>query len=137
MMGWPKFAIGHARTHAAENDRKSVVGSVDLDLLQRAPGQEGRRRANERYKPADGEPGGNPDHVLFSDSNVDEAFGKELLELTEVARADAVVADRDNARIRLGKFDERLSEGLTAIERLDLRGRQVVHQTSSLRASST
>src|SRR4249919_1169024 len=105
MMGRPKFAIGHSRTHAAENDRQSVIGRVDLDLFERATRQEGRGATNERHKTADGEPGGNPDHILFSDSNVDETIGEQFLKLAEVARTDTVVADRDNAWIRVCKFD--------------------------------
>ena len=137
MMGRPEFAIGHSRAHAAQNDRKTVVGRVDLDLLQGAPCQEWRRSANERNETADGEAGGHPDHVLLGDADIDQALGEQLLELHKVARTDAVVADRDDARVRLRELDERLGEGLTTIERLDLGCCRRGHRASSLRASST
>lgn len=98
-MGRPKFAIGHSRTYAAKNDRKTVVCSVDLDLLQRAPRQERRRSANERNETAISEASGDPDHVLFGDADVDKTLGEQLLELHKVTRPDAVVADCDDARI--------------------------------------
>ena len=97
-MGRAEFAIGHARAHAAENDRKTVVGDVDLDLLERAAGQERRRAADEGNEAAIGEARGHADHVLLGDPDIDEAVGKQLLELREIARADAVVADGDDAR---------------------------------------
>ena len=46
--------------------------------------------------------------------------GNSFWNCTEVTRADAVVADCDDARIRVCEFDQRLGEGLTAIERFDL-----------------
>ena len=98
-MGRPKFAIGHSRTHAAQNDRKTVVCNVHLDLLQRAPRQERRRSANERNETAIGEASGDPDHVLLGDPDIDKTLGEHLLELHKIARADAVVADCDDARI--------------------------------------
>ena len=62
------------------------------------------------------------DHILLGDADIEKAFRELVAETTEIGRTDAVVADRDNAWIRLGKFDERLGEGLTAIERFSLRG---------------
>jgi hypothetical protein len=135
-MSRPELAIGHSGAHSAEDDVIAVVCGVDLDLLQAPPGQERRGAADERNKAAVGETRGNADHVLFGDPDVDQAIGKQLLELHEVARADAVVADRDDARIRLSEFGERLGKHLTAIERFDFGCRRRIHQTSSLRASS-
>jgi hypothetical protein len=137
MMGRPEFAIGHSRTHAAQNDRKAVVCGVDLDLFQGSPRQKRRRSANERNETAIREARRDADHVLFGDPDIDEALREQLLELHKVARADAVVADSDDARIRVCEFDERFGESLTAIERFELAGCQRVHQASSLRASST
>ena len=112
----PESTIGHARTYAAKHDREAVVGDVDLDLLERPTGQEGTSAADERYESAVGETRADADHVLFGDADIDEPFGEQLLEADQIAGADAVVADSDDALVGLGEFDQRLGEGDSAVE---------------------
>src|SRR5262245_51240733 len=122
MMRWTEFAIGHPGAHAAQCDRKAVIGDVDLDLLECTTGQERRGATNERDEAAIGKAGSNPDHVLLRDADIDEPIRKQFLELDEIARADAVVANRDDPFVIPGERNERLREGLTTIEKGCLRG---------------
>ena len=100
-----------------------LKSSVRISTL---PGDNGYARggADEGREAAIGEAGGDADHVLLGDADVDEAIGKFLLEGDEIARADAVIADRDDTLVGARKLDQSLGEGLPAIERFDLRGCQ-------------
>src|SRR5689334_4448172 len=131
MMRRTGLAVGHSRAHAAQGDRITVIRDVRLDLLERAPGQERRSAANERKVTAVGKAGSDTDHVLLSDADIDDTIRKQLLKLSEVAGADAVVADRDDPFVFLRKRDESLGESLTAIEEEWLRAAGSVHYTSS------
>ena len=137
MMGRPEFPVSHARAHAAQDDRVAVVGHVNFDLFERAAGQERRGGADERNEAAVGQSRRNADHVLLGDADIDQPIRKRLLEADEVARSDAVVADRDDAFVALGQVDQRLGEGDAAIEGRRRRDNGGVHHTSSFSASST
>ena len=76
-----------------------AVGDVGLDLLERAAGEERRGGADERDQPAVGQAGADADEVLLGDADVDQPVGELLAEADEVARADGVVADGDDARV--------------------------------------
>jgi len=137
MMGRTELAIGHAGAHAAQHDMIAVIGDVGLHLLERAAGQEGRCAADERHEAAIRKAGGDADHVLLGDADIDEAVRERLLEAPEIGRADAVVADGDDALIRLRELDQRLGEGLAAVEGGGRGGDGGVHQRSSSSARAT
>src|SRR5438552_9368336 len=61
---------------------------------------------------------------------------KQFLGLDEIARADAVVANRDDPFVGFRERDQRLRESLTAVEKRPLRGAGGAHHASSLSASS-
>ena len=136
-MGRPELAIRHSGAHPAKDHRIAVVGDVHLDLLETPAGQERRRAADEGQETAIGEACGHADHILLGDPDIDEAVGERFLELGQIAGADAVVADSDDARIGAGELDERFGEGRAAVEGFCLRGDGSVHCASSFNASST
>ncbi len=105
-----EFPVRHARAHAAEDDGQLAVRDVRLDLLERSARQERRRAADEGDQACVGESGADADEVLFGDADVDEPVGELGLEPVQVAGADRVVADGDDARIRPGELDEFVRE---------------------------
>ena len=80
-----QFAVGHPRAHATENDREVRVDDIGLDLLERAPGEEGRGRTYEGPQARVGQACRDAHHVLLGDADVDESIRKRLAECTQVA----------------------------------------------------
>src|SRR5271165_1092149 len=115
MVGGAEFPVGHSRTLPAEDDMGAAVGDVGLDLFQGAAGEERGGRADEGDHPAVGEARADPDKILLGDADVDEPAGKLLPESHQVAGADRIVADGDDALVLPGQRDEFLSECLTAV----------------------
>ena len=111
-----EFAIGDARRLADELHVGVGIGDVDLDLFERAGGEEAGRGADEGNLAAIGEPRADADHVLLGDADIDHALGKALLEAGELRRADAVVDDGDDALVALGDVLQRRGECVAAVE---------------------
>ena len=91
VMRGPELAVGHAARHAAQLHVVAAVAEVDLDLLERAAGQEARCAARERDLAGARESGAHAHEVLLGDADVDQPVGKAALELLEVRRAHRVV----------------------------------------------
>ena len=87
-----------------------AVGDVGLDLLQGAPRQEGSGATDEGDEARAGQAGTDTDHVLLGDPHVDQPLGVSVPEPHEVARADRVVAHRQDPRVRGSQLDQRVGE---------------------------
>ena len=98
-MGRAQLTVSHAAAHATELDVGVRVGQVGLDLFERPPGQEGRRAADKGDQAAVGQSGTHADHVLLGDAHVDEPDRVHLAKLVQLARADRVVDNGDDALI--------------------------------------
>ena len=111
----PQFAVGHPAAHAAEFDVGVRVGHVGLDLFERPPGQEGGCTADKGDQAAVGQSGPYTDHVLLGDAHVDEPDRVHLAELVQLARADRVVDDGDDALILRCELAELIFKGIATI----------------------
>jgi hypothetical protein len=78
MMSGAEFAISHAGTHAAENDREIVVGYIDLNLLKRAAREEGAGATDEGNEARVGEARTHANHVLLGDADVARRSGNSF-----------------------------------------------------------
>ena len=125
-----QLAVGHTAAHATEFDVGVRVGQVGLDLFERPPGQEGGRATDKGDQTAVGQSGAHPDHVLLGDAHVDEPDRVHLAELVQLARADRVVDDGDDALILRCELAELIFKGIATIIEL---GHEVT-SSSSLRA---
>jgi hypothetical protein len=111
-----EFSVRHSRTHAAEDDGKLAVGDVGFDLLEGTPGEERCRCAHKGDEPRVGKPGSHTHHVLFGNADVDQPVGKLVPEGDEVAGADRVIADGDDALIGASEDGEFVSERNPVVE---------------------
>ena len=131
-----ELSVGHAGALPAQHDVDVAVGRVGLDLLERAAGQERRGGRDEGQQAAVGQAGADADEVLLGDADVDQPLGELLAEADEVARADGVVADGDDALVLARQRDQLLRERLAAVVRLGVL-RNEGHRESSWIAAST
>ena len=134
VMRGPQLAVRHAGALPAQHHVMAAVGDVGLDLLERAGGEEGRGGGDERDHPAIREPGGDAHHVLLGDADIDQPVGKFLAERDEVAGADGVVADGDDAAVGARECDQLVAERLPAVERRAVGGCRVAHDAGQLGA---
>ena len=116
VMRGPQLAVGHAWAHPAQLDVGIRVGHVSFDLLERASGEKARGGAHERDLAGVGQSGGEPDHGLFGDTDVDQALGKSPGEIADLTGADRVVDHRTNTRIVQRHVFERFGESVATIE---------------------
>ena len=80
-----QFPIGHAGTLPAQDNARLTVGDVNLDLLERPAGEEGRSGADEGDQAAVGQPGSHADQVLLGNPDIDHPVRELSLEHGEIA----------------------------------------------------
>ena len=114
MVGRAERAVGHAAADANELDVGVAVGSVHLDLLEGAPGQEGRRATDEGDAAAVGEAGADGHEVLLGDAHVEDTVGEGL-----GAAAGLPVAIED-AQVEVGGGVEQQVQVAAALAELGL-----------------
>jgi hypothetical protein len=88
VVGGAKFAVRHSWAHAAELHVAIRVRHISFDLLQRSAGQEAGCGGHKGDPAAIGQSGGNANHVLLGNADIDQPIRKCHLERIELARAD-------------------------------------------------
>ena len=116
VVGRPQLPVRDAPADAHQLDVGSRVGGIDLDLLERAAGQERRGGAHERDAAPVGEPGADAHQVLLRDTHVDDPRRgtpcRTMLTLVDPRESLTTTTTRGSAA---DQVEERLREGVAAV----------------------
>ena len=94
-----------------EDHGAAVQSDVEVGLVEGA-GPEGRVHGHDRAQAGHGHAGGRGDLVLLGDADVEEAVGEAGLEGQQARRARHGGGERHDARILLGRRQQRAGEGV-------------------------
>jgi hypothetical protein len=110
-----ELAVRHSWAHAAQLHIAVRVRDISFDLLQCTGGEKAGSRGNERDTAAIGQAGCDTDHVLLSNTDIDQAVGKGSLECIELAGTDRVVDNANDAVVFMRELGQGLNVGIAAV----------------------
>ena len=115
LVGGAVLAHGDTGVGGGDFHVKVGVGGHHTDLVIDAAGDETCEGAGERHFAAEGETGGDADHVGFRDAGLDEPFGKFLDKITHLETADHIGAEGENIGVAVTRFQQARTEAGTGI----------------------
>ena len=115
LVGGAVLAHGDAGVGGSDFHIEVGVGGHHADLVIDAAGDETREGTGERHFAAEGEAGGDADHVGFRDAGLDEPFGEFLDKITHLEAADHIGAEGENIGVAATRFQQARTEAGTGI----------------------
>ena len=115
VMGRAEFAVRHSWAHAAQLHVAVGVRHVCFDLFQRSCGQEAGCRRHKGNAAPIGESGGHANHVLLGNADIDQPVRECPLEGIELAGADRVIDDTDDAMVLVRQLGKSFDVGIPAV----------------------